>query len=45
MLAHLSKNVVTQLNPHDLSGALKLLLKKKKNAEINIFGKLSETRP
>ena len=29
MLAHLSKNLVTHLNPYDLSGALKLLLKKK----------------
>ena len=31
MLAHLSKNLVTHLNPYDLSGALKLLLKKKRN--------------
>ena len=29
MLAHLSKNLVTHLNPYDLSGALKILLKKK----------------
>ena len=40
MLAHLSKNLVTHLNPYDLSGALKLLLKKKN--EISIFAKLSE---